>query len=143
MVEGGAEVKEEPMEHDGDSDKEDGDSASDSDSEEDATDEEDLMHDSVKVREAEAKRKERRRAKEKQQGAGKSKNKSGVRIEGESSALDGAEFFEEYRVSEATQEDASFYNMNLSRPLLKAIEALRSGQQTVMQACDTRRDDVA
>ena len=89
-------------------------------------DEEDLTHDNIKVKDSELRRKTKKKAKEDSANSGK----NGVKIEGDENLED---FFEEHTVTEEDDVSASFYNMNLSRPLLKAIESLNFVHPTPIQ----------
>ena len=89
-------------------------------------DEEDLTHDNIKVKDAELRRKLKKHGKEPVKKPG-----GNVKIEGDDAVED---FFEEHKVTDEDNASASFYTMNLSRPLLKAIESLNFVHPTPIQA---------
>ena len=97
--------------------------------EEDDLSEDELVNDNINVRKAEAKRKERKR---KKNGVVEDK-KPKVTIEPMNKNGDDEDFFEDAPVLEDS-ESASFHTMNLSRPLLKAIESLNFVHPTPIQA---------
>merc|ERR1719397_947992 len=99
-------------------------SDSDDSSDEEISDDE-LVEDRVKVREGDLKRKTRRN--EKNQTA----ETTGVDVQVEDDQSDKDDYFDSVPTF---NESDSFYTMNLSRPLLKAIEELRYVHPTPIQA---------
>lgn len=97
---------------------------SDESSEEELSDDE-MVEDAVKVKEADAKRKERKRKKNPQA----SETGVDIQVERDDESEDDAYFDS----APAYDETASFYTMNLSRPLLKAIEELKYVHPTPIQ----------
>ncbi len=85
--------------------------------------EDELVPDNLRVKEKDARKKERKKRKT------KGSEEGSLKVEGQ----DGDDFFEELDLAAASSSD-SFYSMNLSRPLLKAIEALRFVHPTPIQA---------
>ena len=86
-----------------------------------------LVRDDIRVKEGEMRRKMRKKQKE-----GDSGEKTSVNIErDEADEGDEDDFFEESVPQSA--EEASFYTMNLSRPLLKAIESMSFVHPTPIQ----------
>jgi len=87
--------------------------------------EDEMVFDSVKVKEGDARRK-RKKAKKNPQ-----TEDSGVDIKIEKDEDSEEEFFDEAPIHDV---DASFYTMNISRPLLKAIEEMKFVHPTPIQA---------
>ena len=115
-----AKVRKERKTKDGTPEDEEDSDNSDESSEEELSDDE-LVEDAVRTKEGDARRKQRKR---KKGGVGE---ETGVEIQVEEA---------EGEMEEAPEynTDASFYTMNLSRPLLKAIEELRYVHPTPIQA---------
>ena len=86
-----------------------------------------LVRDDIRVKEGEMRRKMRKKQKE-----GDSGEKTSVNIERDEADEGEDDFFEESVPQSA--EEASFYTMNLSRPLLKAIESMSFVHPTPIQA---------
>ena len=86
-----------------------------------------LVRDDIRVKEGEMRRKMRKKQKE-----GDSGEKTKINIERDEEDEEDADFFEEAAPQSA--EEASFYTMNLSRPLLKAIESMSFVHPTPIQA---------
>ena len=86
-----------------------------------------LVCDDIRVKEGEMRRKMRKKQKE-----GDSGEKTSVNIERDEEDEGDDDFFEESVPQSA--EEASFYTMNLSRPLLKAIESMSFVHPTPIQA---------
>jgi len=98
---------------------------SDEDSSEEELSEDEMVEDAVKTKEGDAKRKHRKRKKNPEA------SDTGVDIQVEKDDDEEDDYFD----SAPTYDDtASFYTMNLSRPLLKAIEDLRYVHPTPIQA---------
>jgi len=106
-------------------DQEESEEDSDENSSEEELSEDELVEDAVKTKEGDAKRKQRKRKKNPEA------SETGVDIQVERDPDEEDEYFD----SAPTYDDtASFYTMNLSRPLLKAIEELRYVHPTPIQA---------
>jgi len=86
-----------------------------------------LVRDDIRVKEGEMRRKMRKKQKE-----GDSGEKTKINIERDEEDKEDADFFEE--AAPQSVEEASFYTMNLSRPLLKAIESMSFVHPTPIQA---------
>lgn len=104
------------------------------DSDDDEEDEEDveisddeLVRDDIKVKEGERKRKMRKKLKN---GETDDDRTSKVNIEND----EDADFFEDATPQSTEEKETSFYNMNLSRPLLKAIESMNFVHPTPIQS---------
>ena len=102
--------------------KKEDDEVSSSDEDEDELSDDELVHDNINVKKKKGKATE-------ESGPGQS-TVNVVEEEEEEEDEDGNEFFEE---PESYNQDASFQAMNLSRPLLKAIEAMRFVNPTPIQ----------
>lgn len=102
--------------------KKEDDEVSSSDEDEDELSDDELVHDNINVKKKKGKAAE-------ESGPGQS-TVNVVEEEEEEEDEDGNEFFEE---PESYNQDASFQAMNLSRPLLKAIEAMRFVHPTPIQ----------
>jgi ATP-dependent RNA helicase DDX27 len=112
----------------GEEDEEKADSGkSDDDSSDEELSEDEMVEDAVKTKEGDARRKQRKREKNPEA------SETGVDIQVEKEDGDSAD--DEYFDSAPAYDDtASFYTMNLSRPLLKAIEELHYVHPTPIQA---------
>merc|ERR1719331_2547242 len=105
-------------------DEEESEDSDDNSSEEELSDDE-LVEDAVKTKEGDAKRKQRKRKKNPEA------SETGVEIQVERDPDEEDEYFD---LAPTYDDTASFYTMNLSRPLLKAIEELRYVHPTPIQA---------
>merc|ERR1719347_390843 len=117
-----AENGDQAKDNDGEEQESDG---SDEDSSEEELSEDEMVEDAVKTKEGDAKRKQRKRKKNPEA------VDSGVDIQIEKDESEEDEYFDSAPVYNETD---SFYTMNLSRPLLKAIEDLKYVHPTPIQA---------
>ena len=122
----GKETKDENAENAEEESSEDDDEDDDQDHDRELSDDE-LVRDDIRVKEGEVRRKMRKQRKE-----GESGEKTSVNIERDEEYEGDDDFFEEAAPQSA--EEASFYTMNLSRPLLKAIESMSFVHPTPIQA---------
>ena len=108
------------------SDEEDDDHEQEDQAEDRELSDDELVRDDIRVKEGEARRKLRKKRKEGDCGG----EETSVNIERDED--DEEDFFEE--AAPQSSDEASFYTMNLSRPLLKAIESMGFVHPTPIQA---------
>jgi len=107
--------------------EEDNDVSDDDDDEDDELSDDEMVHDDINIK---------KKSKKLKNGGGEKKSSGVVDIQedteqqGDAAAAEDEDFFEE---PEAFNQDASFQAMNLSRPLLKAIESMRFVHPTPIQ----------